>query len=519
MVSLSRGNVKIKSKRKYNMINSIKLLKCYRLHCLFLWYCSVAFVLVKGQTNLFRGYKTGKNSGIDGIIDDVPLTTTLSNGIVFPLVGLGVGNLQRNLVETMIYHGLNDDRRIRLVDTAHASGNEREVARGITTGIKDLKEQLAVKKDNSNRNGSKQRIQVHVVTKIWYTYLGYERTKLAIDEILQSFEEAIKDPNVDLKVTLLLHWSQCFDEIPWMNCEEEEQQLPDRIKNAGPPPHLDKANAWKGSWRALEEAYENRHSADNNKNKNDESVVASIGISNFNFRTLQTLLDTCTTAPHLAQINVWSLMNETPIIELMNENNIHLQVYNAMNGIIGQVYQNPKAHHHILMVANQLKKQSMDMSSSDSENDGVVVEKVFFAQVILKWLVQFGISVIPRTSNPEHLAENSAVSLSNIPAMSQEQIETAGKSMAAILNNEDLKNDVLVQVRFHAKESDMFLYWVPEEGDNERQLAFIEKGRSYEESTHPGHTFKVYHAYDPDQFETYSIRGHYGESQDIHVEL
>ena len=82
-----------------------------------------------------------------------------------------------------------------------------------------------------------------------------------------------------------------------------------------------------------------------------------------------------------------------------------------------------------------------------------------------------------------------------------------------------MENDVLVQARFHAKESDMFLYWVPEEGDNEKQLAFIEKGSSYEESTHPGHVFKVYHAYDPDQVKTFTIRGHYGESQDIHVEL
>jgi diketogulonate reductase-like aldo/keto reductase len=300
------------------MIASIRPLKSLVLFCLLLWYCSVTFVVVKCQTNLFRGYKTGKNNDIDGIINDVPLTTTLSNGVIMPLVGMGVGNLQRNLVETMIHHGLKDDRRIRLIDTAHASGNEREVARGITTGIKDLKEQLTIKsnsnnknkdKDHSNQIDRKQRIQVHVVTKIWYTYLGYERTKLAIDEILQSFEEVIKDPSVDLKVTLLLHWPQCFDEILWMNCEEEEQQLPDRIKNAGPPPHLDRGNAWKGSWRALEDVYESQ-----------DSVVASIGISNFDFRTLQQLLKTSRIAPHLAQINVWSLMNETPLIELMNAN-------------------------------------------------------------------------------------------------------------------------------------------------------------------------------------------------------
>jgi len=205
----------------------------------------------------------------------------------------------------------------------------------------------------------------------------------------------------------------------------------------------------------------------------------------------------------------------------MNDNHIHIQVYNVMNGIIGQVYDNPKAHHHILMVANQLKQRPIhtDSIATASHDAEFIAEKVYFAQVILKWLVQFGISVIPRTSDPKRLAENSAISLAMIPGMSQEQTKIAGKSIAALINNEDLKDDVLVQVRFHAKESDMFLYWVPEEGDSEKQLAFIEKGSSFEESTHPGHTFKAYHAYDPDQFETISIHGYYGESQDIHVEL
>mmetsp|Transcript_11133 Transcript_11133/g.26753 ORF Transcript_11133/g.26753 Transcript_11133/m.26753 type:complete len:503 (-) Transcript_11133:82-1590(-) len=488
--------------------------KGFVIYFLVLSYISV----VIGQTNLFRGYKAGKNSDVDWVINDVPLTTTLSNDVVLPLVGLGVGNLQRNLVETMICNGFKDDHRTRLIDTAHASGNEREVARGIMNGIKDLKEELTQKNDQID---VKQKVQVHVVTKIWYTYLGYERTKLAIDEILESFDEAIKDPNVDLKITLLLHWPQCYDDIPWMNCEEEEQQLPDRVKNAGPPPHLDKANAWKGSWRALEEAYQTHNPVDRKKKDIKSSTVASIGISNFDFYRMKTLVETSTVTPHLVQINVWSLMNDTPLIEIMKENNVHIQVYNVMNGIIEKVYENPKAHHHILMVANQLKQKSADMSSSETgDSDGkVALEKVFFAQVILKWLVQFDISVIPRTSSEKHLLENSAISLSKIPEMSHEQVEVAGRSMAAIINNKDLEKDVLVQARFHAKESDMFLYWVPEEGDNEKQLAFIEKGSSYEENTHPGHIFKVYHAYDPDQVKTFTIRGHYGESQDIHVEL
>jgi diketogulonate reductase-like aldo/keto reductase len=445
--------------------------------------------LCDAQTNLFRGY----NSKADGKIDDV-LTKTFSNGVQLPLVGLGVGNLQRNLVEKVIYEGLKDDHRIRMVDTAHQSGNEREVARGIVTGIRDYK--ASTKLDG--------RIQYHVVTKIWYTFLGYERTKIAVEEILQDLDEALKDPNVDLKITLLLHWPRCYDSIPWMECEEEEEQLPERVKQAGPPPHLEKANAWKDSWKALEEFYTNA----------DYPSIVSIGVSNFDQGDMETLLSMSGTTPHIVQINVWSLFNNPTLIELLNRHGVHVQVYNVMNGIIGQVHDNPRAYHHILMVANQLVQASVSSSSASS----TVIEEVHQGQVALKWLVQYGISVIPRTSNLGRLAQNSDVALSQIPDMNDKQMEIIGKVMVALINNKDLDEDVDVKVRFHAKQTDLYLYWMAGDSD-EQHIAYIERGSTYEGKTHPGHQFKVYNAYDPDQFQTFSIHGTYGDTHDFHVEL
>jgi diketogulonate reductase-like aldo/keto reductase len=449
----------------------------------------------RAQTSLFKGYS---GEGKKGKIDDV-VTTTLSNDLKFPLIGLGVGNLQRNLVETMVFEGLKDDRRIRLIDTAHQSGNERQVAQGITTGVKAFKE-------SQNFDG---RVQVHVVTKIWYTYLGYERTKIAVDEILTDLQDAVKDPSVDLKVTLLLHWPRCYDNIPWMECEKEEQQLPDRIKNAGPPPHLDKENAWKESWRALEDVY----------NSADYPVIAAIGVSNFDRDDMETLLATSRTAPHITQINVWSLVNDPTLVDLLNRSSIHIQVYNVMNGILGNVFNNPKAHHHILMIANQLEKKAI----ADGRVEYVSgVAKVYTAQVVLKMFLQLGISTIPRTSSVDRLAENSALALMHVPEMTPEQMEVVGKSMSALVNNKDLEEDVRVRVRFHAKNKDVFLYWMSgreDLEDDEEQVAFIPKGNFYEENTHPGHQFKVYNAYDPDVYKTFAIHGRYGDVQDIHVEL
>lgn len=476
---------------------------------------SIYFPVIWGQTNLFNGYKSHNNDdkNRDGIINDIPesLMTELSNGLTMPLVGLGVGSLQTNLVESMIHHAMNDARRIRLFDTSHRYGNERECARGLSTGILNLKDQWLSLSSSSNKNrnrnsnkgidtnnyNQKDRIQVHVVTKIWYTHLGYARTKLAVDEILQEFDEAI-NPNIDLRLTILLERQQSNDHL-------SEQQLPDRTKNAGPPPHLDE-NAWKGSWRALEEIYED---------KDVYSVVAAIGISNFDIDHLRTLIQISKIKPHMIQINVWSLMNEPALIELINEHNIHIQVYNIMNGIIAQVSKNPKAHHHMMMIAAKLEQKSIHNSSTIN----TTVEKpLYMSQIVMKWLVQQGISVIPRTSDLNRLSNNSAISISRISDMGKQELNITSKSILALINKKDLEDDILVQVRFHAKESDMFLYWVSEDS-HEKQRAFIEKGGSFEEHTRPGEKFKAYNAYDPDLFKIFFIGGHYGDEQDINVEL
>ena len=69
---------------------------------------------------------------------------------------------------------------------------------------------------------------LQVVTKIWYTHLGYGRTKLAVEEMLAGL-------NGCCAVTMLIHWPRCRDDISWMHCAEEERALPQRYKDTGLP--------------------------------------------------------------------------------------------------------------------------------------------------------------------------------------------------------------------------------------------------------------------------------------------
>ncbi|KAH8049724.1 oxidoreductase [Aureococcus anophagefferens] len=136
----------------------------------------------------------------------------LSNGFELPVVGLGVGNLAHRSIPAVVSAGV-ERFGVRLVDTAMASNNEHL-----------LQETL--------RRLPRPERRVVVVTKVWYTHLGYGRTRLAVEESLKSLGGGVD-------VVMLLHWPRCRDDIAWMRCAEEEAEAELRYRRAGPAPGAD----------------------------------------------------------------------------------------------------------------------------------------------------------------------------------------------------------------------------------------------------------------------------------------
>ena len=171
----------------------------------------------------------------------------LTSGSSIPLLGTGIGNLPHEEIVQVIHNQL--DAGIRLVDTSRASNNEKILAE-------------AIAKYNGQagalRGGNTGSDPLHVVTKIWYTHLGYERTKISIEESLADLQlvstSSGESSQRQIYVHMLLHWPRCNDDIEWMHCQEEERNLPQRIKDAGPPPQ---ENSFIDSWKALEASISN----------------------------------------------------------------------------------------------------------------------------------------------------------------------------------------------------------------------------------------------------------------------
>ncbi len=426
-------------------------------------------------------HATGAMGKVGSIIafDKGILMAHLANNNKIPMIGVGVGNAPRHHVSSLVSEAVQDNKRIRLIDTSHASGNEELVAQGIIAGAERL--------------GQDEKLEVHVVTKVWYTYLGYERTKISVEESLKSFEAAIQHPKVNLRLHVLLHWPKCFDNIEWMNCAGEEEAMDPKVKAAGPDPTKDPENAWKESWKYLEELY-----------LSDKYPVESIGVSNFHLHDVEKMDRFARIHPHVLQVNLWNLLYDPMLVDYCHKHRIHLQVYNAMHGTVVNAGRAPHAFHHLQKVANDLTTSA-----------GLPVTP---AQVILAWLVQHGVSVIPRTSKLTRLEENSGVVLSAIPAMNDEQVEIVANAVEAYLSGEDMEKDIHVSVTFHAITHDIMLYWLGSDG-SETRIDHIWKGETFDEVTYPNHRFRTYNAYNKDEYVDHVIDANFGEHKNIHVEL
>ena len=112
-------------------------------------------------------------------IKDISGTTTLSNGVVMPVLGLGVYQAKEGReVITSVQHAL--EAGYRHFDTASFYQNERGVGEGISTsGV--------------------PREEVFVTTKVWNDDQGFEQT-------LAAYDKSLEELGMDYTDLYLIHW-------------------------------------------------------------------------------------------------------------------------------------------------------------------------------------------------------------------------------------------------------------------------------------------------------------------------
>ncbi|KAB7661367.1 aldo/keto reductase [Sutterella seckii] len=238
-------------------------------------------------------------------------TVELQNGIHMPIYGIGTYSLHGDRCISSVLEALKNG--VRLIDTAHIYGNEREVGE-------------AVRRSGIPRN------EIFVITKLYPNQ--YSDPKAAIDESL----ERLNIGTVDM---VLLHH-----------------------------PGSDDVKAY----HALEEAVKTGR-------------IRTLGLSNWYEKELKDFLPHVSIKPALVQNEIHPYYQEQDVVPFIQKLGITVQAWYPLGG---------RGYTEALLSDPVLNEIGRAHGKSA-------------AQVILRWDLQRGIVVIPGSSNPAHIRENTEI--------------------------------------------------------------------------------------------------------------
>ena len=234
-------------------------------------------------------------------------TVILNNGVEMPILGFGVYQIpDYDECKRAVLDAL--EVGYRLIDTASAYQNEKAIGD-------------AIKESKINRK------ELFITTKLWITDAGYEKTK-------KGFETSMEKLQLDYLDLYLIH-------LPF--------------------------NDYYGSWRAMEELYENKK-------------IKAIGVCNFYPDRLVDLAKHNKIKPAVNQIEVHPLFQREYDKEIMKNYGTQIESWSPLAR--GKLVEN-----------ETLKNIGLKYCKTAT-------------QVILKWLIQRNIVAIPKSVHKERIIEN-----------------------------------------------------------------------------------------------------------------
>jgi 2,5-diketo-D-gluconate reductase A len=233
----------------------------------------------------------------------------LNNGVEMPILGFGVFQIpDHSECKKSVLNAI--EVGYRSIDTAAAYQNEEAVGE-------------AIKESGIDRS------ELFITTKLWIADAGYEKTKKAIETSLHKMQ-------LDYLDLYLIH--QPYGDVH-------------------------------GSWRAIEEAYE-------------QGKIKAIGVSNFHPDRVMDLIVNNKIVPAVNQIETHPFHQRQEDQKFLEENGVQIESWAPFAEGKNDLFKNK-------LLATIGKKYNKSI-----------------AQVILRWLIQRGVVVIPKTVTKERMIEN-----------------------------------------------------------------------------------------------------------------
>ena len=263
-----------------------------------------------------------------------------------PAIGYGTYQMTNEEVETYLFDAFR--MGYRHVDTAESYNNELGVGRAIQRAMSEL---------------GLKREEIFVTTKLWPGNMHWGQPEKDFESTITSFQTSLSKLGLEYIDLYLLHTA-----------------FPTKARLE--------------QWRALTEL-------------RNRGIVKFIGVSNFSQQHIEEISSTKLPLPDANQIELHPWSQKTSLLEFMDSNRIVPLAYSSLLPLPSwraaappDVMGNP---------SNAGKSPEMfDSNDVDVQFFGQLAEKynVTTAQILLKWAIQRGFAILPRSTNNVRMEEN-----------------------------------------------------------------------------------------------------------------
>lgn len=269
---------------------------------------------------------------------------TLNDGNKIPALGLGTWKSQAGDA----YQAVKEALRLgyRHIDAAWIYQNEAEVGQGLHEAIAE---------------GFVKRQDVFVTSKLWNSFHDPKDVEHGCRESL----DALGLDYIDL---YLMHWPVAF------RPETVMPQSPDDFWPLSSLPLSKTFNAML-KLKAL-------------------GLVKSVGVSNFSVKKLDQLIAESGVVPAVNQVELHPYNPQVELLDYCRDHGIHLTAYSPLGS--GDRPESMKAQNEPPLLENA------------NINEIAVSAGLSPAQILLAWAIDRGTSTIPKSTNPNRIAENLA---------------------------------------------------------------------------------------------------------------
>ncbi len=282
-------------------------------------------------------------------------TIKLASGREVASVGLGLWKIDQQDTASVVRSAI--ECGYRHFDSASDYGNEEQTGEGLAAAIS---------------SGDVRREELWITSKLWNTYHRRQHVRPAL-------EKSLRDLQLDYLDLYLIHFPIAQQYVPI-----DERYPPGWFADPDVPEPRVKADAVPiiETWRAMEDLV-------------GAGLVREIGVCNFGCSLLRDLINQTEIQPAMLQVEMHPYLTQEKLTRFCHESDIAVTAFSPLGA---QSY----FQLNMAEASESLIEHSVIREIATSHGRSP-------AQVLLRWGVQRGTAVVPKTSNVGRLNENLAI--------------------------------------------------------------------------------------------------------------